>query len=85
MSREKQTMSEPQTNRKPSLPGGEGALAAKGFELARQQSRAGRPAGCTEAGQQPRHKLLDNGDPHFVNPKESCTTAFPSVSIRWIS
>lgn len=34
------------------------------------------PSGCT-GRQEPQHKLLDNGDPHFVNPKEKLYDRFP--------
>lgn len=69
-------MSEPQTNREAELARREAALAAKEAELARQQAALDAQRAAQD-GQEPQHKLLDNGDPHFVNPKEKLYDRFP--------
>lgn len=69
-------MSEPQTNREAELARREAALAAKEAELARQQAALDAQR-AAQAGQEPQHKLLDNGDPNFVNPKEKLYDRFP--------
>lgn len=69
-------MSKPQTNREAELARREAALAAKEAELARQQAALDAQR-AAQAGQEPQHKLLDNGDPNFVNPKEKLYDRFP--------
>lgn len=69
-------MNEPQTNREAELARREAALAAKEAELAQQQAALDAQR-AAQAGQEPQHKLLDNGDPNFVNPKEKLYDRFP--------
>lgn len=69
-------MTEQQTNREEELARREAALAAKEAELAQQQA-ALEAQRAAQAGQEPQRKLLDNGDPNFVNPKEKLYDRFP--------